>query len=161
MSARAALVSEGLSPVHGVVVPAPVGATAQQHVVFAVAVEVSDAGELPVEVAGDISRAAPAGEVAVAVHGVVIPAPVGVAQQHVVLAVPVEVAKVLGCGRDVGGIVSLQEGGGEQDGQQAEDAAGAQHGKLPRVPAGAANAGDCPAGGVEAPPTKSKANSIK
>ena len=58
------------------------------------------------------------------------------AQQYVILAVPVEVAEVLGRGRDVGGIIGLQEGGGQQDGQQAEDAAGTQHGRLPVAVAG-------------------------
>ena len=81
------------SPVHRVVVPAPVVGAAHEHVVAAVAVQVADAGQRPGEVAGERHLASPGAHRA-AVHRVVPPAArVRVAQQHVRLAVAVEIAQ--------------------------------------------------------------------
>ena len=89
---QAALTGNMAAPVHRIVEPAPV-LVAQQHVVLAVLVEVTDAGNLPVQFAGEVGQASLAGNMAPPVHRIVEPAPVLVAQQHVVLAVLVEVTE--------------------------------------------------------------------
>ena len=87
-----AAVREHAPPVHGVVAPAAVPAVAQEDVGPAVAVDVADAGEAPVRVRRQAAQGAAAGGDAGAVHRVVAPAPVLVAEQHVVPAVAAEVA---------------------------------------------------------------------
>ena len=99
------------APVHGVVVPASLDVS-EQHVVLAVAVEVSDAGDSPVEIGGEVGGAALGADVQAPVHGVVEPVPPGVSQQHVVLAVAVEVAQVRARVRGVG-LAALDAGNGE------------------------------------------------
>ena len=88
---RALVVGHGHPAVHRVVLPAPV-LVAEQDLLAAVAVEIADAGDLPVGVGMDPYDPAPGGDVAPAVHRVVPPPPVFVAQQHIVVAVVVEVA---------------------------------------------------------------------
>ena len=86
----AARSTNGISPVHGVVVPAP-GGVAHEHVVASVAVEIADAGEPPARIAVQTSAAARSTNGISPVHGVVVPAPGGVAHEHVVAPVAVEV----------------------------------------------------------------------
>ena len=78
--------------VHEAEMPAPVRVVAQQHVVAPVGVEVADAGDPPSRVGRQIRLPALGLDPMRAVHGVVLPAAVVVAQQHVVHAVAVQVA---------------------------------------------------------------------
>ena len=71
--------------------PAAVG-VAEEDILFPVAVHVADAGELPVGAALEGDRAAFGLDGGAAVHGVVHPSAVDVAEEDVVHPVAVEVA---------------------------------------------------------------------
>ena len=66
---------------------------AQQHVILAVAAEITDANKAPFPILGKINHAAASQQIA-AIHGEIPPTAILVAQQHVVLAVAVEVAEL-------------------------------------------------------------------
>ena len=104
-----------VAAIHHVVVPAAVF-VAQQHVAVTVTVEIADALEPPGPLGRQVGRAALADDALLAVHGVVQPAPVGVAQQEVVFAVAVEIANAV-------------RGNGLRDRQRRNDCAG--EGKKP------------------------------
>ena len=90
-SRNAAIARNVAATVHRVVVPATVR-MAQQHVVATVSVEVARARQRPGGIARQGRNAAIARDMAAAVHAVVAPAAIRMAQQHIRTTISVEVA---------------------------------------------------------------------
>ena len=77
--------------IHGEIVPATVN-VAQEHIVPAVPVEIPEAGKTPRHLVRKISGCGHAGDNCAVRERMVVPATIGMAEQHVIRLIAVEVA---------------------------------------------------------------------